>query len=85
MIKILLEFCLVYPYKRSLFIIHDLAFLWGIRILFSSTNREKVLGLMPLRKYKQLFKHNPRIGEIDIPIKMKKFVSQITIRKIHAT
>jgi hypothetical protein len=81
-IKIILKIDLVYPYKTSLGTLIDFCNLWEGCLLSGGTNDNKSTISMSSKKFKKLFKVNPRIGRYDIPTGADYFMEKIEVIEI---
>ena len=85
MIEAIVKFQLSYPFKKSVSIIHDLVITWNLRLISSSTSSDIAVVKMHWKKFKAIFGHNPRLGEVEVPVKLQKFIHNIKVEKLVVT
>ncbi len=82
-INVILEIYLIFPYKKSLFLLFDFCFIWGCKIIRSSTKKEKAIISISQNNFKKIFGNNPRLNYKYMPDKiLKDFISHIKVKKI---
>lgn len=82
MIEALVILTLTYPYKRAVQFIQDLVSIWNLRMISSSTRSETAIISISWKKFKNIFGSNPQVGEIDVPVKMQKYVNKVEIKRV---
>jgi hypothetical protein len=82
MIKVIIEFELVYPYKISMSTLAEFCFVWDCLLMSGGTNRMKAIISMPGKVFKKIFGTNPREKEYPIPRGMEKFISKVVVSDI---
>lgn len=85
MIRVFIEYELVYPFSQSLNTLIDFCALNDSFLLFGGSYKSKARVSMPVNQFKRLFKSNPQIREYSIPSGMEKFVKSIKVKKVLAT
>jgi len=74
------EFYLVSPYDQSLYVVYEMARLWSMRIINSSTKKRKTVVKMPGSVFKYLFKREPKIGSnYDLPSGTDSFLEEVKV------
>jgi len=81
-IRARIEIELVYPYKQSLDTLLDFVNIWACRIIKGGTSQSKAVISMPVKKFKNIFATNPRIGKYKIPAGTEHFISSVEVKKI---
>ena len=82
MIKVLIELELVYPYKKSINIFNEFCSIWNCTIVSAGTNKSRASILMPLNKFKKMFRENPQVKKYLIPKGSESFISSWEVKKI---
>ena len=82
MIKAIVKLELVYPYKRSITTLLSFNNLWGCSLLYGGTGKQEAIISMPQKKFKKIFKKNPRVGEYPVPKNAEKFISAVYVKKV---
>ena len=83
MITIILKIDLTYPYNVSLGTLLEFCKLWDSSLLSGGTNDNNAKISMPLRKFKKLFKSNPKQGRYTVPNGAGYFIEEIEVIDIN--
>lgn len=84
MIKVIIEFELVYPFSKSLYTLIDFCALIDSVVLYGGSYKSKSVISMPVNHFKRIFKSNPQIKGYNLPSGMEKFVNKVKVKKIVA-
>ena len=82
MIRAIIEIELPYPYKKSISVLVDFCTVWGSTILSGGTNRAKAFISMPSNRFKEIFGHNPIVGEYSVPSGAKSFMESLKVKEV---
>jgi len=81
-IRVVLEFSLIFPYKLSMDVLVEFCSLWNCRIFSASTQKRFAIIAMPAHHFKTIFGTNPRIREFDVPRGMGHFIETLKVKDI---
>jgi len=84
MIKVIMEFDLIYPYKISLMTLLDFNRIWDCKLIKAGTSSEKAIISMSVDKFKKIFGENPNREKYKVPKGMTGFIESVKVRKIKA-
>lgn len=84
MIKVIIEFELVYPFYISLYTLIDFCSLIDASVLYGGSHKAISIISMPINHFKRIFKTNPQIKEYNLPSGMEKFINRIKVKRIIA-
>ena len=80
--KVILQFNLVRPYKKSVEILHDLVNIWGFELLSSGTDTEIAKIRIQVKDFRKIFRKEPQVGIQNVPEGAASFVAGVSVIKI---
>lgn len=84
-INVILEIELVYPYKLSLTTLLEFNRLWGCKIISGGTKNMIAVISMPVKKFKKIFKENPKIKKYKTPVNAEGFIASVNVKELLIT
>lgn len=82
MIKVILEFSLVFPYKTSIGVLGEFCSLWESTLLYGGTKKRAAIISMPVKHFKSIFGTNPKEGSYNVPQGMGHFIETVNVTKV---
>lgn len=80
--KVILQFKLVRPYKKSVEILYDLVNIWGFELLSSGTDKEIAVIRIQVKDFRKIFGQEPKTGEYPVPAGTTTFITAVSVLKI---